>query len=264
MEENRLNDNLSNQQVQVEEEGLSLKQLFYIVKKHLLAIILFVVIATGFGYAGGKVLGKLSPKYTASGSMMVSVNNDAISATQAYQYSSYISKTFVVFVKEDVVIDHVAEQFKDQGYTTRGIKSGLSVSLKSESLVLAVSFTSKDPQLSKDVVLAVMNKAESVANEKTADNDPKYPLLYGNLSPLSTDQNIKISLASSTSKYTLIGFAVGAILAFAYVALREMFDNSFRSSLDIEKELGIPVIAEVPYYEFKDELDPRRNSKEVK
>ena len=54
-------------------------------------------------------------------------------------------------------------------------------------------------------------------------------------------------------KYTAIGLGAGVVLAFIYMVIRELSDNTFKSAEEIERLLNIPVLAGIPDYHFDDE-----------
>ncbi len=249
-----------NQNVQSENEGLSLKDIFYIIKKHLLAICLFVVVATGAGFGLGKVKNKISPQYTSHATMMVSVD-EGVSLTQGYTYSKYISETVAVLLKEDAVIDPVAQEL---GMRSSTIKKNLSANLIQDTLIIRVSYTCTNPNEAITIINKVCDSAVTIANlpDPVDPSKDKYPLLHGNIAPVTYADNSKVTLASVTKKYTLIAFAAGVVLAAAYVVIREMFDNSFKSNAEIERELGMPVLANIPSYEIKD-LEEIHKEKEM-
>lgn len=235
-----------------EDEGLSLKDLFLIVKKHIIAILAFVVVATAGGMGYAIVKDKTSPTYKASSTMLVQLetSDSSVSITNQYSFSNYIAQTFVSFIKDDVVLDPVAAEYN---YTVKHIKSNLSISQTSGTLVLGLSYVDKDPEIAAKVLNSVMASTETVSKTEDSSGQPKYKLLNNNIKTLSEATKEKAVKTSSKTKTTLIFAAVGVVLAFVYVLLREIFDTSFRSTEDVEKELGAPVIAAIPDYEFDDE-----------
>lgn len=247
---------LENKEVVVQgvtqEEGLSLKDLFLIVKKHIIAICAFVVVATAGGMGYAIVKDKMSPTYRASSTMLVQLESSDpnVSITNQYSFSNYIAQTFVSFIKDDVVLDPVANEYH---YTVKTIKSNLSISQTSGTLVLGLSYVDKDPEIAAKVLNSIMASTEKVSQTKDADDKPVYKLLDNNIKTLSSADAKKAVKTSSKTKTTLIFAAVGVVLAFVYVLLREIFDTSFKSTEDVERELGVPVIAAIPDYEFDDE-----------
>ena len=229
-----------------ESQGLTIKDIFFIIRKHLIAIIAFIVVCTIAGYVATKLL---PPTYKSSGSMMVSYESGGGAITSDYTFSNYITTTYVEFIKEDAVLDIVSEKV---GIDTATLKSHMGVSNK--SLLITVTYTSADAAEAKLVTNTIIDTAQEVADSTQnvgGVDKPVYHLLYDNLKVLTYAKDGKIQ--SHTLRNVAIGFAIGLVLAFAYVALRELFDNSFKSSNEIERLLGLPVLAGIPEYEFEDE-----------
>ena len=70
--------------------------------------------------------------------------------------------------------------------------------------------------------------------------------MFSALTQLTQKPNNK----AEKTENTIIFFAIGCVIAFVYVLLRELFDKSFKSGDDIERTLGIPVIATIPDYDI--------------
>ena len=230
------------QEVQ-EEKGLTFKELLFIIKKNIISIVIILAVFLGLGIGYNYLK---APSYKSTGTILVSYNKSNETAiSTSYSFSSYISDTYVLFLTEDVVLSKVSEKVD---IPVRTLKNNLKAS--NDSLIITVSYTCNDPIKAQEVVDAVIDSAKEVANQGTKD-DPKYPLLYGNLSDLSP---AKVgSKVSSTVTNVVIFFAAGLVVAFVYVLLRELLDNRFKSTEDIERTLGIPVLAGIPDYTLDDE-----------
>ena len=71
-----------------------------------------------------------------------------------------------------------------------------------------------------------------------------------NIKPLD---DAKVPTAPSNINHVkdILMFAAGGIvLAIIYVVVANLLDNTVKSSSDIEKAIGINVIAEIPIYEY--------------
>ncbi|MCQ2772225.1 MAG: hypothetical protein MJ238_02970 [Bacilli bacterium] len=249
-----------------QEEGLSLKDIFYVVKKHIIAIGASVVVLTAAGLGGAIVKDKISPTFTSNATMMVSVNNDSywgtnMAGSTAYSLSNYITDTFCDFIKDDIVLEKVVNEVTTETYkpSIKGIRNNLSVS--GENLVLRLSFNSSSIENSVSTLKAVTKYTVEVANsthdDGTGTQEAEYPFLFKAIQTMTDAKESNVTKASSKMKFTVIGFAAGAVIAFAYVFLREMFNNSFVSNADVERTLGLPILASVPAYEFKDENEKK-------
>ena len=259
-----------------EGRGLTFKDIIFIIRKHWIAIVAFI--AAGFigGMVFTKVYSHVRPQYTSTGTMLVSYESDkSTSITTDYSFSNYITNTYVAFIKEEAVLTKASEKIKVMAennevtapVTVGQLKSNLSVS--ANSLILKVSYTASDKVDARVIVQTVIDTASEVADSPKTDEagniiykkdsngndtteaEPKYRFLNGNLTPVSQAKNG--TAVSHTLRDTAIGLGAGVVLAFIYVLLRELFDNTFKSSEEIERLLNLPVLAGIPDYQFEDE-----------
>ena len=259
-----------------EGRGLTFKDIIFIIRKHWIAIVAFVAAGLIGGMVFTKVYSHVRPQYTSTGTMLVSYESDKSSSiTTDYNFSNYITNTYVAFIKEEAVLTKAANKIKtlaEEGQVTTPVtvgqlKSNLSVS--ANSLILKVSYTASDKVDARVIVQTVIDTASEVADSPKTDDagniiykkdsngndtteaEPKYRFLNGNLTPVSQAKDG--SAVSHTLRDTAIGLGAGVVLAFLYVLLRELFDNTFKSSEEIERLLNLPVLAGIPDYQFEDE-----------
>ena len=258
-------------QVVVEESsrGLTFKDILFIIRKHWIAILVFIVAGFAGGLTYSEVSKRVSPVYQSTGTMLVSYEGgkDTSIATE-YNFSNYITNTYVAFIKEEAVLSKAAEKLnantelkRPMTFRAGTLKSNLSVS--ASSLILKVSYSAKDPDDAKVILQTIINTASEVADSPKLDDqgnvilddqgnpEPKYRFLNGNLTPVSEAK--RGGRVSHTLRDAAIGLGAGVVLAFLYVLLRELFDNTFKSSEEIERLLGVPVLAGIPDYHFDDE-----------
>ena len=234
------------QELREESRGLTFKDILFILRKHWIAIIafLFVGLVGGAVWAGLEV--KAFPVYQSSGIIMVSPEkNGADATTTDYQFSNNLTNTVVAFIKTNAVLDPVRSDnpsFK---------RSNLSVSNTSGNLMITVSYTSKNPEESKKICQAVMKAAVDEADAEKEDGTKKYHMLHNNLNVV--DDAKEGSRVWHPVRDLGLGFVAGIAIALVYVFIREISDNTFKSSEEIERSLGIPVLAGIPDYHFDDE-----------
>ena len=236
------------QETNVVEKGLTFRDLLFIIRKHWIAIVCFIVACTAAGFIWSRVE---TPVYQSTGTMLVSYESNTTNIAQDYTFSNYISGTYVVFLKEDVVLEKVADKL-DNEVTIKQLRTNTSV--KNDSLVLKVTFTASNRDTAKKVVQTIIETAQEVADTTYVENEvekPMYHLLYDNLKVLSPAKDA--TKVSHTLRNTAIGLGAGVVLAFLYVLIRELSDHTFKSTEEIERMLNLPVLAGIPEYHFDDE-----------
>lgn len=246
-------DELNNNVVEEESRGLTFKDILFIIRKHWIAIVAFILACTAGGFIWSQVE---TPSYKATGKIMVSYQSG--SATQAnadYAYSNNLTSTVVGFIKTNTVLDEVSYQLKQDNaldISTETLSKNLTVTNTTGNLWITVSYTSSKPDVAVTVTNKVMNVAKDTANLKYNDTaEAVFPMLDGNLSVGDPAQ--KAVPVSHTLRNTAIGLGAGVVLALIYVVIRELADNTFKSTEEVERALGLPVLAGIPDYSFDDE-----------
>ena len=236
-----------NKNLAVEEnKGLTFKDILFIIRKHWIAIVAFLVTCTAAGFIWSRVE---APTYKATGTVMVYYKGEGTAVTTEYTFSNNITNTVVGFIKTNTVLSRVEEKVNIKKET---IAKNLTVTNSTGNLLVTVSYTSSDKDLAVKVANTVMDEAIDEANLKYTDTaKPRYPMLDGNLSVI--DYARESNKVSHTLRNTAIGLGAGIVLALGYVIIRELADNTFKSSEEIERTLNIPVLAGIPDYHFDDE-----------
>lgn len=229
-----------NENEYIQEEGLSLVDIYNILKKNLivfLAIFGIVFVAgTGFTFA------TVEPTYTATGKMMVQIIPDATNTSEYnnYLYATKLANTYASFVQSNAVLDLVAAELND-GSTPRSLKTGISVKTAGDSLILNFNFSSKTEAYSIDVVNILVEKSIEVANTIPVLKDKLYVL----------DLATTATASSNKMLYTALSLLGGLVLASLYIFIKELFSKKFKDEEDVERQLKLTVLASIPFYEIE-------------
>ena len=228
-----------------EEEGISLLDIFLKVKQHLLFIIISIVACVGI--MGFYSVAVQKPEYKATSSVIM--NASEIGGTSGLNYSLNIIDTYEEFVQSRTVCAR-AEEIANVPSNTP-----YSVSLSNNgTLIVYITVTSYDPTVSIALANAFIEAGTDVIN-----SDPEGSMKSLKLaSPSVLDVADTASSSRHLVRNVAIGGMIGAVIACAYVFIRMLIDNTFTKEEEIEKELGLPVLAITPYINFN-ELDEYGN-----
>ncbi len=238
------NQNIYNQkQVDEEESGITLKDIFYIIKKNIIVILSIIVAVLIVGSVYTFKIQK--PIYQSSAEVMVSASSSDIEG-QNYSLASYLTNTFVAYFKSDLVLDEVVNKLNEQNIsvTTSELKNNLDISIVNDSLILELDYTSPSINNSKIILNTIIDTAIEITNKE-------------NISELLKDKIMVFSYGkdgqrvSKTMMNLALSLVIGVVIAFLYVLIKNAFDDTFKSKKDIEVVLNIPVIASIPHYEVK-------------
>lgn len=239
------NQNIYNQkQVDEEESGITLKDIFYIIKKNIIVILSIIVAVLIVGSVYTFKIQK--PVYQSSAEVMVSASSSDIEG-QNYSLASYLTNTFVAYFKSDLVLDEVVNKLNEQNITVSSseLKNNLDISIVNDSLILELDYTSPSINNSKIILNTIIDTAIEITNKE-------------NISELLKDKIMVFSYGkdgqrvSKTMMNLALSLVIGVVIAFLYVLIKNAFDDTFKSKKDIEVVLNIPVIASIPHYEVKE------------
>ena len=120
--------------------------------------------------------------------------------------------------------------------TTEELKEMTSVTVKTDTEILNLTVEYTDPELACSIAKEIANVfIESVNNYYKLDN-------------LNVLDEAKVSATPSNvhlAKNIIIFAFVGGILVAGYILLINMLDTTVKSDSDIEKALGVPVLASI-------------------
>lgn len=230
----------TNENMMVEEEGISLLELLNLVKENMIAIIAFIFVTTLIGSLYTILIEK--PTYTATTSLIVQVSSD--NTTSEYTdilVSEKLVKTFTVFIESQLVLGDVAESLTtdDINLSVEQLKSGLNVTNITSSLILELKWTSESAAEAAEIVNQVAAAAVAAANTEsyTYLND-KLVVLDVAMVPTVAEKNTLLNIA--------IAVILGGLLSVIYIFIKEVTNVTFKSYKEIEKVLGLPVLSSAP------------------
>lgn len=225
------------------EEEIDLKnviQMFWDRKVGIVIIILLCIVA-GYVYTTFFV----SPVYKATSTAILTSNAEGkgdsggVTPTEVTLNNSLLS-TYREIATSDSVVSKVINNL-GLNISDSTIKKQISVTSATNSQVIQITVENADPSLAAKIA----NEIRSVFTERVAEL-----IDMQNIKPLD---DAKVPTTPSNVNHTkdIVMFAaIGIILAIIYAIIANLLDNTVKSSSDIEKAVGLNVIAEIPVYEF--------------
>jgi capsular polysaccharide biosynthesis protein len=237
MEDNRQQDIMV-------EEGITLSELIQIVWKNITLVVLVTLWVTVIGVIYTYVV--VDPTYTADTSIMVQV--DITGGSTSEQSAIVIAQNLIATYKEFVVSNRVLQSVVDDiealpaNTNLKTLKSNITVSSSTSVLIIYIKVVNTDPALAKEIADKLVENSIEIAN----DENSGYPLLRNKLRLLDEAQIPVSPSAPNKLLNIVISFLLGGILSFGIIFVKELFNNKFQTTADMEKYLGINVIAAVP------------------
>ena len=228
-------------------EELDLKEIFNLFWNKKIQIFLIVAIFMVIGVI--YTLGFVKPVYTSSTTLVLAKIDDktdgkgeASVTTSDLTLNSKLVSTYSELVKSKKIL--------------RAVISNLGIKLDEDVLRKNVSVTSvKNTEL---IQISVTNAdpavAAKVANEIAKVFTENIKEMY-NLNNVHVMDEAEVPDNPSNihhSRNVIIFALIGVVVSVVYVLLLNMLDTTVKSAEDVEKLLGLPVLASVPVYDFEE------------
>lgn len=248
-----------NENVEEEEDGISLSDIWHMIVKHWVGLVIFLLVgfAGGFGYA--KFIKK--PKYQASVQLYVNFTSEDNTKNITLSQKTNIACGYLV---TNEVINSVCEKMAEKKYDvytkdsngkdtttfdTMEVKKLYSVSTVSSNNntinLLSITSTCKEEQMAIDVCNFVVDSALELVNDPSSIG---YSIFKDSFSLIGGKANYAKDTSTSTAVVSLIGALIGVVVGVGYCIIRELADTHVSSKADLEKLTGYKVIGMIPLY----------------
>ncbi|WP_211750182.1 Wzz/FepE/Etk N-terminal domain-containing protein [Paenibacillus sp. Marseille-Q4541] len=216
---------------------MELKEYMNIIRKRLWLIAAIVIVAC---LGAGLKTYMTTPLYNAEAKLIVNQTYDrqgtAMLDYTLIQTNIMVINSYTEVIKSSAILDKVVASYPDLGLTSQQLASMISVSSANDSQVMNLTVQDTSYEQAAKTVNAVAKIFEAqipsimkVDNVTTLSQAP----LEENAAPINVNPVMSI----------LISFVIGLMLAVGLVFLLEYLDDTFKSEAELERELGIPVIA---------------------
>lgn len=176
----------------------------------------------------------LTPIYQASTQLLINQKREQTvnSGDIQVQANLQLINTYNVIIKSPAILDKVAMKL-NSGITSGQLNSAITVSNVQSSQVVIISVRDTNAQRAAEIANTTAEVFQTeIVKIMNVDNVNILAKAVENNWPVAPNpiRNIAIAL--------VIGLLLGVGLAF----LLDYFDNTIKTELDIEKELGLPVL----------------------
>ena len=154
---------------------------------------------------------------------------------------SSLKTDYMQLVKSRTVLDTVVKNLGlEKELSGGGLGAATSVSNPTDTRILNVTVTYKDPRMAKELVDELTNVAIKRISEIMDTKEPKV-FEWGNISTSPVSPNMKKNVA--------IAALFGVLLSSVIVIVIYLMDDTIRSVEDIEKYLDLNTLASIPISE---------------
>ena len=231
----------------MEDDVISLGQVFNTLRKHILMIIIFSF--GGLLVSAGVTYFVMTPKYDSSALILVNQKDNANIANQynAVQTDLQMINTYKDIITEPVILDQAAKDLHKSGRfngTADDLKAALTISNNQNSQVVNVTARATSPYVARDIANAV-TKVFKKKVTKIMSNAKNVSIISP--AKLQTDA-VSPRKAINLAIGLLAGLVIGILIAF----IRELTDKTVKAPDFITDTLGLPLLGTVYNIESHD------------
>ncbi len=183
----------------------------------------------------------ITPLYRATSSIYIF--DKSISSLADIQIGSNLTSDFrYIAVQRDVIKSVIDELSLD--LTVEQLSSTVSVTNPSGTHILEISATNPSPVVAANIANSLSDKVrDAIADIMNTDRP-------------SVIQRAVIptrKASPSTTRNTMIGALVGALLMIAIITIQYLLDDTIKTDEDVKKYLQLDTLAQIPYVKGLDE-----------
>lgn len=213
---------------------IDLMELFYAVKRKILLII-------AVGLLGGCLFGAytaffIEPLYTSTSSLLVLSKETTLTSIADLQLGSQLAADYQVLIKSTSVMEEVIDDLKLK-MSADQLRGSISITNPADTRILEVTVTNTDGELAKKITDKVVEVASDYIGDKMEVVPPKI---------IEKGKIPTVQSSPSMSKNVMMGILLGIVLCCGIICAITIMDDSIKSEDDLEKYLGITVLASVP------------------
>lgn len=231
-----------------DEMEIDLLQLFYALKKKIWFILAAMIIGGGLAGAYSKFL--ITPQYSSTSMMYILSKETTLTSLADLQIGSQLTEDYKVIVNSRPVLGEVIDSLAlDMSYEQ--LLAKISIGNPTDTRILTVTVTDPDPYRAKAIVDCVAETASDYIGEIMEMIPPKI-IENGTVSTRKT--------SPSNGKNAVLGALAGMVLVCGVIVIQVIMNDTVRTEEDVERYLGLTVLASVPLREGEERTKPRHNS----
>ncbi len=216
---------------------IDIKHIFIEIWKKIWVVIISAIIIGGAGFAWSSFA--VTPQYSATIKLYVNnisdkVNGGVVSSTQISAAQELV-KTYREVLHSRPTYEQIIDELG--GYTLSEIENSISSGAVNETEIMYITVTTGDPY-----------EAAKIAN-CIAEVFPT------RLSDVITSASVEVfedaipnesRVSPSVTRYTVLGFALGAVLAIAVIVITTLLDQSIHDESYVIQNYKFPILARIP------------------
>ena len=223
--------------MQQDEVEIDLLELFWVIVDKWKMIFLAMLI--GAVLMGGYHTFLMKPSYQADASIFIT-NNESVISVSDLQLSSELTEDYAKIIKSRNVLKQVIKDL-DLDLNYKQLAKLVDVTNPQDSHIIQICVTCSDIELCRDIANALMNTGIDRIYQVIGSSEPTV-IDYSEAEAVE-------EVSSGLLKDVAIGALFGIVLACGLICVKYLTDTTLKTDEDVRKDLRIPVLAVIPYYE---------------
>lgn len=221
---------------EMEEQVISLSEIFEALKKRWIMIVAITVVATLI--SGVLSFFVIDPVYETSTKLFIGKEESDETAYNTNDIQMY-QKLLQTYAQAIKTRDLVGRAINGLSYDleAENVVEALTVTPVTDTQILQIKYKSKDPQEAKDVLKNITEEFITTSKELVSN---------GNVKVIEEVQLPENPISPNKKMNIAIAFLLGLMVSVGLVFLLEYLDNTYKNKEQLEKELDIPVLGTIP------------------
>ena len=231
-----------------DEVEIDLLEIFYALKKKILLVLMVALVGGCIAAAYTQFL--MTPIYSSTSSILVLSKETTLTSLADLQLGASLTSDYTVLITSTPVMEQVISDL-NLDMTAEQLKESVSINNPTDTRILEITVNNTDSKMAKKIVDEIANVSSSYIGDKMEVIPPKI-IEVGKIATVRTSPSVK--------KNAALGFLLGFLACAAIVVVYAVMDDTIKTEEDIEKYLGVSVLAKVP--DRKDSINAKnRKSK---
>ena len=180
----------------------------------------------------------ITPQYQSTSQMYVLSKETTLNSLADLQIGSQLTKDYKIIIQSRPVLEEVIEKL-GLNINYKQLRSKLKIDNPSDTRILSLTVTDPDPENAKEIVNQISMSSSQYIGDLMEVVPPKI-IEFGIASYEKSGPSIK--------KNAVLGGILGVCLISAIIITIELLDDSIKSEDDLEKNLGLTILASLPEY----------------
>lgn len=223
--------------MQTEDEiEINLGELFQLLKQNIKMIVISILI--GIIVLGIMTVFFINKKYESTSKLFLKPDvTEGITDYTQINSNNLMVNNYIEMLKGNNIQSQAA---KELNMETSEVNAALTISNQTNTQIISITATTTDPELSKQIVDAVV---------KVFRKEIKETLNVNNIAVVDQAEVATAPVSPNLKMNLIIGALLGGFISVGYLFIKFMLDTHIHNKEEAEKYLGIPMLGSIPYFE---------------